>query len=1271
MDKKIRKKIKSGFSLVELLCVLVLMTILTALISLGMRFSTTEFRNSVRNAEAGTLASSINTLITEELSYATDIQVYILPSDDAVEDYLGLQKNAKVFVYSSMTQGDYTFLACTNSNLSSAKAESFNKYLGQGRVYLYTGYYGNEGLDFKAGSLTINAMVPAKNYSEGCYIRDFEITAIKDGAVINLDNLTYEQGLSKKIDVDYFNVSYNICYLSNGVEKTILSEVFQVKCLQQLTQLTTGDYQIEYHSNNSFEESTFQDCTYGADVILQGDAVFKNAYEGYTFLGWSIYKGNDAIVTYKEGATVKNLLRQAGGVYHLYAVWKDNDSVTIAFNTNGGSPISSITAKAGVDIRDSKPTDPKKTGYTFNGWDQGGFPSKMPTQNITLNAQWEALKYTVKFDGNGATSGTMADQEFTYDVAQKLTDNDFAKSGYSFDGWSTVKNGAIAHEDGAEVKNLTTTINDTIILYAKWTAGSYTVKFNGNGNTGGSMSDQKITYDVDAKLSSNGFTKTGYTFAGWNTKSDGTGTSYTNGASVKNVATSGTVTLFAQWTPITYKVRFYGNNHTGGSMDEQTITYDVSTALTQNGFTRNGYVFMGWATSATGSVAYANGASVINLKDKSGETFNLYAVWANGYSVRFDKNGATTGTMVDQSFVYGTAQKLTKNTYQKTGYTFNGWKDSSGKTYTDEQSVNNLTNTAGGIFVMTAQWTANTYSVKFDGNGATSGSMSNESMTYDSSKALTSNGYSKTGYTFAGWATSANGSVVYGNGVSVKNLTSAANGTFTLYAKWTANTYSIKFDGNGATSGSMDNESMTYDSSKALTSNGYSRTGYTFAGWATSASGSVVYGNGASVTNLTSTAGGTFTLYAKWTAGSYTVKFNGNGNTGGSMSDQTITYDVSTALTANGFEKTGYTFAGWAESSTGNIAYGNKASVKNLLVSGTKNLYAKWAANTYYVKFDGNGATSGSMDNESMTYDASKALTANGYKKTGYTFAGWATSANGSVVYGDGASVTNLTSTAGGTFTLYAKWTPGKYTVKFYNKDGTSLLGEQQITYGSGAQLKSISNNVRAGYTFAGWATTANGSKVYDANGVPNDPTTSEQLNLYAAWNPITYTIKFDGNGSTYYNGLWHKVYEKDYRFSDSSSDILSNQFTVPNKTSFKGWNTKADGSGTDITNISQLQNYLGSLTNLNGEIRLYAKWRGSLVTITFVDRHDSNNKETFQYVYGETVKLPKVSITRSGKTVKGYGTTKGSDAVSFEIGLDITLDSRFDENRTLYVKWK
>ena len=233
--------------------------------------------------------------------------------------------------------------------------------------------------------------------------------------------------------------------------------------------------------------------------------------------------------------------------------------------------------------------------------------------------------------------------------------------------------------------------------------------------------------------------------------------------------------------------------------------------------------------------------------------------------------------------------------------------------------------------------------------------------------------------------------------------------------------YYIAFNANGGT-GSMNQQTMPVGVATALTANAFSRLGYLFANWAKSASGSAAYSDKQSVKDIAA-AGETITLYALWTAITWYVVYDANGGSG-SMANSEHKYDTTKALTANAFAKTGYLFAGWDDDTSGNVVYADKASVKNLASTHGAEviLYAVWTAITWYIKYNGNGATSGSMADSTHKYDTAKALTANAFSKTGCSFVGWATSAGGAKAYDDKQSVKNLKSTHGAVLNLYALW---------------------------------------------------------------------------------------------------------------------------------------------------------------------------------------------------------------------------------------------------------
>ncbi len=226
---------------------------------------------------------------------------------------------------------------------------------------------------------------------------------------------------------------------------------------------------------------------------------------------------------------------------------------------------------------------------------------------------------------------------------------------------------------------------------------------------------------------------------------------------------------------------------------------------------------------------------------------------------------------------------------------------------------------------------------------------------------------SVTGYNFGGWYVNA---AVTGNAVTTETALSGDN---KLYAKWSPITYKVVFDGNGATRGSMADETFAYDESKALSANAFEKTGWNFVGWCKGATAcnttdANFYVNEAVVSNLTSSDNATITMYAKWTPITYTVLFDGNGATSGSMLPETFDYDERKALLSNGFEKTDYDFVGWCKGVTEcndsdvNF-YTDEEEVFNLVsvdaAENTVTMYAQWQAIGCSAEFPLKDATTG------------------------------------------------------------------------------------------------------------------------------------------------------------------------------------------------------------------------------------------------------------------------------------------------------------------------
>jgi uncharacterized repeat protein (TIGR02543 family) len=594
----------------------------------------------------------------------------------------------------------------------------------------------------------------------------------------------------------------------------------------------------------------------------------------------------------------------------------------------------------------------------------------------------------------------MSNQTYTAGSAQALTTNGFSKTGFTFAGWATSSGGSVVYSNLQSI-----TLYETTTVYAKWTANTYAVTFFTNGGSGGSMSDQSFTAGTPFSLTSNGFTRSGYSFAGWATSSGGS-VVYTNTQSVTLYAAT---PLYAKWSAITYTITYDSNTADSGSVPANGSYTTDGTPYTVVGNTgslvKSGFTFAGWNSLSTGlGTTYTSYSTSADI--------TLYAVWNNNSSYRIDysgngNNGGSPPSFQTVTTGQSTTVRSNSGNLTRTGFTFQGWYTNSsgtgGTAYIP--GVENIT--PGSNLTLYAKWAATTFPITFDSNTATSGTMSNQTFTAGTAQSLTTNGFTKTGYTFSNWATAANGSgTTYVNAESVTLYETA-----TVYAQWTATTFPVTFDSNTATSGSMSNQTYTAGSGQALTANAFSKTGFTFAGWATSSGGSVVYTDSQNITLYETT-----TVYAKWTGNNLTVRFYPNSGSG-TMSNQTIVAGTGTALTANSFTYSGYSFTGWNTLAGGGGTSYSDAEV--ITITTDTDLYAQWSSvPTYSVTYTAGGG-SGTVPTQSALA-AGATFTAgsgSGLSRSGYTFAGW--SCNSGSTISAGATVT-MTAAA---MTCVAQWT--------------------------------------------------------------------------------------------------------------------------------------------------------------------------------------------------------------------------------------------------------
>ena len=455
--------------------------------------------------------------------------------------------------------------------------------------------------------------------------------------------------------------------------------------------------------------------------------------------------------------------------------------------------------------------------------------------------------------------------------------------------------------------------------------------------------------------------------------------------------------------PTKYTLTFNANSRSG---EMKSITGNNGTEITleANGFTKTGYTFSCWNTNEDGSGdKYGDKAKIKLTADMT-----LYAQWtANTYTVIFDSNGGSDNEQMNIQATYDEEFELPDSPFTKPDYKFAAWntnEDGNGTDYAAKAKEKNLTEVNDGIVKLYARWIeAESYSIIYVLNGGEH--IDTPKTLFNETEDVTLGNAKKLGNTFGGWYETEE---LTGNKVEGWNVGERKTDV-TLYAKWTANNYTVTFDANGGV-GSMEPQIFIYENQQTLAANEFTRSGYRFTGWNTNADGSgTSYADAAAVSFTADT-----TLYAQWAVEDYTVTFDANGGVG-SMEAQIFIYENQQTLAANEFTRSGYRFSGWNTNADGSgTGYADAAAAS---FTADTTLYAQWTAEDYTVTFNANGGV-GSMESQTFTYGKQQALKANEFTRSGYRFTGWNTEANGSGTgYADAAAASFTADT-----TLYAKW---------------------------------------------------------------------------------------------------------------------------------------------------------------------------------------------------------------------------------------------------------
>ncbi len=1111
---------------------------------------------------------------------------------------LGTEKGQDVVLYASWKPTVYTItyndsLAHSNPSTYTIESGAINLMAPEDKEgYTFTGWF--EASDFSGEPVV---MIEAGSYGDvvlyaGYVPNPYEIRFNANGGEGEMDALPMVYDLKKALPANEFvRTGYTFMGWARSAEGSVVfSDADQVvnlesapgKVINLYAVWKLDTYSIEYVMNSGTNASGNP----GTYTVLDSVVLSEPTRTGYKFMGW--FTDDGVVITKIESGSTGNIT--------LNAVWEANTNTPY------------VVEHYLQDLHKSTYTLEKReifTGTTdalitpetisYEGFRAPAAQSCTiaPDGSLVVQYMYTRLSFalTLHYEDGITASETIAD-EYGAPITLPIPKRD----GYGFTGWYL--------EDGTAV-TANTMPAITATLYAHWKAGEYgytvyhyqealdgsykladtvtgtaemdsSLTFELNAYEGFTApaaqtititnnSDENVveyyykrnqytlTWDLDGGSAEAGYTTGTVSYGATIVAPDVIKTGYTGMWAVEPLQTMPAQNLIyvMNWTANNYTVTFDMGN--GVALESRTVTFDDAYG-TLPVPEKAGYEFTGWYTSAVGGEKITDSSIV-----KTADDHTLYAHWELiVYSISYELDGGINSSLNPTD--YNVEKVIAIKEPTKEGHTFLGWTFEG----QDEPVRDVILDGATGDRSYTANWQINTYKVTFYRENG----MLIEELRLDYDSAITvPDAGTRDGYTFGGW------------GAEVPATMPAQNLNF--ITQWKLNTYSIIYKLNG---GENHPDNVTYYTSESsdIEFAPATRAGYTFGGW---------YTDETLTEPITAVAGGStgaVTLYAKWTANTYTVKMHLNNNTADVIT-QTFTFDVRTALTKHNATYTGYSFVGWATEANGDAIYTNGAKLSNLTAeaNGTVHLYGIWEPVVYTVSYQNlfEAANNPSNPTEFTVLNKTLIVEAPIGEREGYNFAGW---------YADEMLTVPIT----GSYTvneahninIYAKWDANPYSVTFNNnlRDG-SALGEatQLMVYGSNTNLKPFEemNFSYRGHTFLGWHTEQDAATpLYTDGQLVSSLTPSGNITLYAVWGVNEYSITYSiGTGATAHNNpASYNVWTDDITL-EAPTDIKEGY-------QFLGW---FDDLGNQVTTI---------VKSSIGDRSYTAKWaHGGIFTLRLV----------------------------------------------------------------------
>lgn len=1104
---------------------------------------------------------------------------------------------------------------------------------------------------------------------------------------------------------------------------------------------------------------------------------------GYTFTGWTKTAGNGTLTNGSPVTTANSSFKVTNSTATIKANWQVNQYTltvkaysntaaapgTFANNVTGGtvkigSGAAGATETANINFGSTaQMTATAATGYTFKGWQTtvptsangSSFYSRsnpattetMGTGGLTYYARFEINSYTVTVSAayntaaatgtytTGTTGGTVSGGGSKYYGTQASLSAS-ANTGYQFIGWFESLTATSAKSNA---NPYTPTITANLTLIAKFSIKQYTVSVKAYGNSaaalnsytegvGGTVSGAgKVYYNQKASLTASA--KTGYTFGGWYTSSNVSGTPVATGTTY-SPAITGDVTYYAKFSVKSSKVNIYAYGNSGADQSKFTLgvggnvntdgtetttstskEFYYGAVYTVRAYPATGYAFGGW---------YRDAALTTEATDNVSETGGLYSDY---YYRRFIKQDATESVyakFVVQSYT------LTVYAYSNTGSALGTYQN----------------NATGGT-------------VKINSSGVVSGISGNDTLKATAkvvfAQAASITATAKTGYSFGGWYATSN---LSGTAISASaTITLPAMGVDGIerYAKFNVGSFKINFNANGGTAGTTTSGTAYYNTPFDIPASANpSRTGFAFLGWSTSSTATAAeYQSGTSIpaATINSWYNTDKTLYAVWKATSFNVNIysaydelthQGDyliGTVGGTAtiaSSSINAYDnLQSKMTTT--PKTGYKVDQWRYSQGAVPSQGNSISINwgtqgnsetqmptyaiNIVVyfrlsEFNINVYAysntAAATGTYTnnaaggtVRF-GQTGTQGASAQTTGTYGTT--VLAIAAPATGYKFDAWYSD---TTLKTQAGTSTSLTATIGDTTVnanankYYAKFSIVAYTAKgsarYYSQGfdyatgagyigtdgGTVKLSNNNSTWStaSGNQKASVNAYYTAtiyyvatantGYEFIGWYA-GDDADIFTAPTLSTTATytttmPAEDIDIHAKFTPYNFILELHPNGGT--SGTTVVItltYNQDTKIpADGTPTRLGY--------AFEGWSDTQTGAVNKTYNgtiaYTVVNSWFSTTDTYNSKKTVYAVWSEALYTIT-LDQQNNGGTTSITAKIGSA--LPATDVpTYAGFVFGGYFTGTGGEGIQYyDASGNGTRNWDIQGETTLYAKW-